>query len=39
MDESTTSIFDVLINLGDGAGLPRDSYYFNGPLQAGTEYA
>ncbi|KAM3174206.1 hypothetical protein ACTXT7_011010, partial [Hymenolepis weldensis] len=39
LDEYTASIFDVLVNLGDGAGLPRNSYYFNGPLQAGTEYA
>ncbi|VDL63727.1 unnamed protein product [Hymenolepis diminuta] len=39
LDEFTTSIYDVLVILGDGTGRPRNSYYFNGPLQAGTTYA
>uniref|UniRef100_A0A158R711 Protein-tyrosine-phosphatase n=1 Tax=Taenia asiatica TaxID=60517 RepID=A0A158R711_TAEAS len=30
---------DCLFVLGDGTGFPRNSHYFNGPLDSGTKYA
>nr|CDS26549.1 receptor type [Hymenolepis microstoma] len=32
------SLIDTLYELGRGDGSPRNSHYFNGPLQSGTKY-
>lgn len=33
------SLRDCLFVLGDGTGFPRNSHYFNGPLDSSTKYA